>query len=340
MKQAQIKYFLLLAGLLLFFGCNNQSGKNVVAETDPVFQSDPRLKKLTEKITNTPGDAALYFQRGNLLHKMQFDSLALKDYRRATTLDTGKAEYYSAIGSLLFDNRDLTGSVDWFQKAIARDPNDKRAHLKIAKLFLYTRDYPKAFAEINIVLRKNVYDPEAYFLKGMLYKDMKDTAKAISTFQTAVQVAPDFRDAVLQLGIMYSAKNDPLALRYFDNAFKMDTTDVFPIFARGTYYQQNKDYVSAKQEYKRCILRDRHFADAYFNMGYLLMQDDSLEKAWRQYDYVTKIDPANPTGYYNRGVCSEMMDSMKSAVADYHRAASLDTGYKSPREALKRLHVN
>jgi tetratricopeptide (TPR) repeat protein len=188
-------------------------------------------------------------------------------------------------------------------------------------------------------MRKNVYDPEAYFLKGMVYKDLKDTAKAISSFQTAVQVAPDYKDAVVQLGLLFAAKKDEIGVRYLENAFAIDTTDVFPIYAIGVYYQETRQDAKAKEQYRRCILRNRHYADAYFNMGYILMQEDSTQKAWRQYDMVTKIDPLNPTAYYNRGICSELMDSTRNAINDYLQAVRLDTGYASPKEALRRLKV-
>ena len=333
------KYIPLLLVILLFWSCKNQTPGNTADNSNTIFQSDQNLKNITEQINKSPKDATLYFQRGMLLHKMQIDTLAIKDYKTAASLDTSKAEYFSAVGDLLFENKDITGSVEWLQKAIAKNPTDRKAHLKIAKLFLYIKKYPEAFAEINIVLRHNVYDPEAYFLKGMIYKDMRDTAKAISTFLTAEQVAPEYRDAVLQLGVLYSAKKDSIALRYFEKAYKMDSTDVFPLFAKGVFYQDNKNYEPAKEEYKQCILRNRHYADAYFNLGYIYMQQDSVEKAYRQYDIVTKVDPGNPTAYYNRGLCSEMMDSIKKALEDFKLAAALDSGYKSPKEALKRLRI-
>ncbi len=340
MKSAWIKYFPFIIGIMLLAGCNGKnSTKTDNTDLDPVFTQDPALRNITAEIAKAPGDASLYFERGRLLQKVRQDSLALKDYKKAASLDTNQAEYYSAVGDLLFENKDITSSIEWIQKAINKKPDDRKAHLKIAKLFLYLQDYPRAFAEINIVLRKNVYDPEAYFLKGMIYKDMKDTAKAISNFQTAVQVAPDYRNAVVQLGVLYSAKKDPIAIKYLDNAYAMDTTDVFPIFARGVYYQDNKDFARAKQEYRRCILLDRRYTDAYFNMGYLLMQEDSAQKAWRQYDMAIKSDPGNPAAYFNRGLCSEMMDSLKNAVADYQIASRIDSGYAAPKEALKRLGV-
>ena len=169
---------------------------------------------------------------------------------------------------------------------------------------------------------------------------MKDTLKAISSFETAKQVAPsDCRDAIIQLGLLLTAKKDPSAVQYFDDAYNMDSSDVFPLFAKGVYYQNAKDYARAKEIYRKCILRNTHYADAYFNLGYIYMQQDSVEKSFRQFDIITKIDPLNPTAYYNRGVCNEMMNKPKDAVTDYRQARSLDTAYKSPREALKRLGV-
>jgi tetratricopeptide (TPR) repeat protein len=338
MKSLWIKYFPFIAGVLLLCACSENKGKqNAATDMNPVYTQDPALKTITDEIGKTPEDATLYYERGRLLLKAREDTLALRDFKKAASLDTNKAEYYSAVGDLLFENKDITGSIEWIQKALNKKPDDRKAHLKIAKLFLYIQDYPRAFAEINLVLRKNVYDPEAYFLKGMIYKDMKDTAKAISNFQTSVQVSPDYRDAVIQLGILHSAKKDAIAIKYLDNAYAMDTTDVFPIFARGVYFQEMKDYAKAKTEYRRCILKDRGYTNAYFNLGYVLMQEDSTAKAWRHYDLAIKTDPTNPSAYYNRGICSEIMDSIRNAVADYNTALGLDSTYEAPRIALKRL---
>ncbi len=337
MKSAALKccYFILV--VLVFAACKDGKDKHPELTDNPVYSSEPALKKITDQIKSSPKDASLFFERGRLLRKLNYDTLALKDMKMATVLDSTRAEYYSAVGDLLFEKHDIAGSALWLQKAINLNPTDMRAHLKIAKMFLYIKDYAKGFAELNIVLRKDAYNPEAYFLKGMLYKDMKDTAKAISNFQTVLQVAPEYRDAVIQLGLLFTAKKDPIGLKYLENARKMDTTDVLPLYAKGMYYQDQKDYEQAKAMYKACIIQNRHYVNAYFNMGYILRLQDSTAKAYRQYDIVTKIDPSDPTAWFNRGLCSEIMDSIKKAVSDYQMALRLDSSYKSPKEALQRL---
>jgi tetratricopeptide (TPR) repeat protein len=335
-----MKYLtIILAIICSFTACKNPPQSNAAGNAEPIFQTNPALKKITADIIKSPKDAELHYQRGQLLHRMQLDTLAIKDYKAAAELDSTKAEYFSAVGELFFENKDLTSSVKWIQKAIAKNPEDQKSRLKIAKMFLYIRKYQNAFEQINIVLRKNPYEPEAYFLKGMIYKDTKDTGKAISSFQSALSASPEYRDAFIQLGLLYSDKKDPIALKYFDNALHLDSIDIFPIFAKGVFYQKTGNLQLAKEEYRHCIFRNQHFIDAYFNMGYILLHEDSVQKALRHYNMAIQMDYANPAAYYNRGVCNEVMDSMKQAIADYRKALTLDSTYKSPKLALNRLKV-
>jgi tetratricopeptide (TPR) repeat protein len=207
----------------------------------------------------------------------------------------------------------------------------------MAKLMLFTKEYGKAFNEINTVLRQDAFNPEGYFLKGLVYKDMKDTNKAISSFQTVINVAPDYREAAIQLGLLYNMRHDPLGVQYLENAFKLDTSDVFPLYAKGMYFQDTKQYEAAKAQYTRCILHDTQYADAYFSMGYVLLQQDSLEKARRQFDHVTRINPTSSSAYYNRGLCSELMNDKASAIADYEQALTFDKNNATAKEGIRRL---
>jgi tetratricopeptide (TPR) repeat protein len=334
MTSSAIKYIIAIICSLTLFSCKN--GNNSIDDNNPIFK-DSTVRQLTDELGKSPDNATLYYKRGIALRRLNADSMALNDFKKAISIDSSKAEYYSAVGDLLFEHKDLDGSVKWLGKALKLSPNDMVAHMKLAKMFVYLKDYTSAFSEINTALRQNVYNPEGYFLKGMIYKDLKDTSKAISSFQTAVQVEPRYRDAIVQLGLLYSGKKDPIALKYFDNAWKMDTTDIFPLFAQGTYYQNQNEYEQAKNEYKNAIVHDNQYINAYFNIAYILMQQDSFEKAHRQYDLITKIDPANAEAYYNRGLSSEMMGKKDDAIADYRQSLTFNEHYSQPKEALKRL---
>lgn len=350
MKRVSIYLGALALTTQLFVACNDDNAGNGSASGNPVF-NDPALKSLTEEIAKKPNDASLYFERGTILDGMELDSLAFVDYKKAISLDSTKAEYFSTVGDMLFEHKDISGSVPWFEEALKLDPKDARAHMKMAKLFLMLKEHTRSFAEINTILRQDVYNSEAYYLKGMVYKDLNDTLKAISSFQTAVQVNPDYRPAVIQLGLMHSMKGDPIALQYFDNAFRMDTLDAMPLYARGVFYQDQEQYEKAKQEYKNVIMHDRQYINAYYNMAYVLLQQDSTEKALRQYDILTKINPDDAEAYYNRGLCYHILSEeagkagkkqdqdvyKQKAIADYKQALVFDDRYELAKEALQKI---
>lgn len=337
MKNSRRFDFWLVACLLLLLACKaNQSANQ--QKTNPVFLQTPELKKITDKIHDNPENARLYYDRGLLLHQQNEDSLALMDFNNAVKFDSTKAEYYSAIGDLLFDHKDLSGSVKWIRKAIELNPNDPKAHLKIAKMFIYMQNYPTAFKEINLVLKADAMSPEAYYLKGMIYKELKDSSnKALSSFLTAVQIKPDYKDALLQIGLLYDKRNDSVALKYYQNAFAADSTDVSSLYAKGMFYQTRNQMEAAKAAYFSCLKYDKNFSNAYFNLGYILMQQDSFESAIAQYDAAIKTDPVNAGAYYNRGVCKELLNQLPAAAKDYQQALLFKKDYQEAKDGLQRV---
>jgi tetratricopeptide (TPR) repeat protein len=335
MKSTLLKCFPFILIVLISISCKNNGSST--ADNNDILTLNATLKSLTEKIKKNPDEANLYYERGIELRRVEMDSMALDDFKKAVNLDSNKAEYYSAIGDLMFEHKDISGSIAWFKQALKLNPKDPRAHLKMAKMFLYIKDYTSAFEEINTVLRQDVYNPEGYFLKGKIYAELKDTSKAISSYQTAVQVDPEYREAMVHLGQLYLAKRDMLGMKYLDNAYKLDTNDMFPLFAKGVYYQNNNNYEQAKTVYRDIVLKDRQYSDAYSNMGYIYIQQDSFDKAWRQYDLVIKMEPASAEGYYSRGLSSELMGKKEDAIADYRQALVFDEKYQEPKEGLKRL---
>lgn len=300
----------------------------------------PQTKDLTARIVRDTARADLYFQRGNALRRLHLDSLAAADYIHAVRLDTNKAEYLSAIGDLLFDARDLDGSREWLKKALLKNPKDPRARLNLAKGDLVNKDYKSAFEQINTVLRANPYEADAYFLKGMVYKDLKDTARAISSFQTTLQVQPDYKEAHMQLGTVARDRGDSTALQYFRNAYLADTSDLFPIYTRGQYFGDKAQWERAKEEYRFAIAHAPEYADAHFAMGYALLQQDSVEKALPYFRKAAQLDPKNPNAAFNAGICEEYLGNTAAARAQYEAALKANPNYTTAREALARVAGN
>ncbi len=292
---------------------------------------------LNEAIGKSPKDASLFYKRGLEFQKLQKDSIALLDFQKACELDSTKAEYYSAAGDLLFENKDVSSSVSYLQKALLINPNDVKAQLKVAKLFLFLGEHTKVFIAINNVLRTDVYNEEAYFLKGMTYKDMQDTNDAINSFATASKINPDKAEYLMQLGLMSAKVDKEKAILYYKNAYKKDTTNLEPLNGIGIIYQESKENTKAKEAFLECIKIDKDYAKAYYNIGCILMDEDSTDKALRQFDYATKYNPQYTEAYFNRGLCYEIKGELERAAADFNQALVFDPAYSMALQALKRI---
>lgn len=321
-------FIVLMSSCSLFSGEKQQNGLPV---------AHPEVEEISRQIEKNPKDAELYYRRGVMYHHLELDSLALTDFQSAVDRDSTQAKYFSAIGDLLFEHKDISGSIKWIQKAIYLNPDDEVAHLKMGKMFLFAEDYPKAFAEINTVLRSNVYNAEAYFLKGMCYKSMKDTAKAISSFQTAVQTEPRYVDAHLQLALLYEGRKDPMALKYFENAYRADSSDLEPLYGQGMFWQNQQKYAEAKNVFYRIISIDRSYPKSYYNIGWMLLQEDSTEKALRQFTIAIQEKPDYVEAYFNRGLCQEILGDLPKAREDYQQALTFNADYTPASEALQRI---
>jgi tetratricopeptide (TPR) repeat protein len=325
------KLIILFLIIISFAQCN--FGNN----TKPKNETPEAIVKLNNQIAEKPMDAGLYYERGLVYQKMKSDSMAFIDFKKAISIDSTNSKYYSAGGDVLFENKNIGESIKYIEKAIALNPNDVKAHLKIAKLFLYIKEYPKAFASLNTVLRNDVYNSEAYFLKGLCYKDLKDTFKAESSFQTAAQMSPDAPDAYMQLGFIYESRDEKKAKQYFESAFKTDTTNLEPLNAIGMMYQNNKKNALAKEAFMNCMIHNKNYEKSYYNIGCILMDEDSMEKAARQFDIAIKCKPDYVEAYFNRGLCKENLKDFVAAKENYNTALNFDENYELAKEGLKRI---
>jgi len=89
---------------------------------------------------------------------------------------------------------------------VKKFPENTDGLLKLGELYFFVKQYENAFAKINQALKINENLAKAYYLKGNIYKEIGDTAKAISSLETAIEQDNKNYGAFLDLGLIYAAK--------------------------------------------------------------------------------------------------------------------------------------
>jgi tetratricopeptide (TPR) repeat protein len=114
----------------------------------------------------------------------------MADLNKAVSMDSSQAKYYIAVSDIYLKQNDITRAVSVLQKGLEVQPDNVPLLLLLSKYYFYANEHAQSIRTVDKVLKLDVYNPQAYFLKGMIFKEKGDTSKSISNFQTAVEQDP------------------------------------------------------------------------------------------------------------------------------------------------------
>jgi tetratricopeptide (TPR) repeat protein len=190
-------------------------------------QFQPALEFLTSKIEAFPNNSALYGLRG-----------AVAFAQASQTED--KAAYESAIA-------DCT-------KAIELDPENLDAVLSRAKIYLANKDLENAKKDLETLESKRPDIPDLTLLRMDIAIQEKRYADAITDMERLVQVNPENRLLLLQLGSFYQMDNRPKkALRIADRLITSDPADWQALRLRGDVRLALGNHAEAIEDYESAI---------------------------------------------------------------------------------------
>jgi tetratricopeptide (TPR) repeat protein len=336
----KILYCICCCLLLFNFSCSRQKEKNpnAASAAEDTTATGKEIAALTEKINGDIKNADLLHARAKLYITKQDFQFALDDMLKATKLDSSKALYYLTLSDIYFATNKTFYAKSALEKSLALDPSNVEANMKLAEIYFIVKKYNDAMLNISEALKKDPSNVKAFFMMGMIYKETGDTAKAISSFQTAIDKDQSNYNAYMQLGILYEAKNNPLALQYFNGALKLKPASEEALYGRGLYYQDHDDLDKAIQDYTTIVQIDPKNAHAHFNLGYIHYNYLKVyDQAIKHYDDAINANPDYAEAYYNRGLCYEALGNIANAKQDYDKALSLRSGYELALKGLERL---
>jgi tetratricopeptide (TPR) repeat protein len=188
------------------------------------------------------------------------------------------------------------------------------------------------------MLRIDAQDDRPFMVKGLCYKDLGDTTKAIENYLEAVTENPDNYDAYVELGILHWAKGDPLAEGYLKSALDIKPNAIDGLYALAMQYQSTDKLNEAMETYTQILSIDSTYKTAYYNMGYIQYQYLQLyNEALANFDTAVKMDPKYYQAVYMRGLCYEAKGDLAKAKREYSYAIELNPDYKLAADGLTRL---
>jgi tetratricopeptide (TPR) repeat protein len=340
------RYFFICIAFftLLLAACKDQvneaelNAANLKADSLSIKLNSPELKAVNKQLLEDPNDAALYNKRALVYLGIKQLDEAGYDAKRAIQMDSTVATYYITLVDVYFSQNNTRLAKELLERAERKFPDNVEALLKLSELFYLVRQYQKAIDYVNKALKIDPNLAKGYYLKGSIYRESGDTATAISSLETATEQDNKFEDAFYDLGILFAARKNPVALDYYENVIRINPYNENVQYARAKLLQDLGRTDDALREYESVVKKNKECDNCYYNIGAIYLEIKKDNK--KALDYFTKAIEINPNyveAYFARGYTYSKLKDKESAKADYNMCLKIEPNYDAAVQGLNSL---
>lgn len=333
---------LLLSGLIFSCGSKNENNvskdENKKADSLSIKLNSPELKAVNAELLKDPSNAANYSKRAMIYLKLGQLPEATGDAIRSVKIDSTKAEYYLILADIYFSQNKTKLSKETLEIIEKKFPDNTEAQLKLAELYFLVQDYQSALDHANKALKVDNSLAQAYFLKGNIYRESGDTAKAISNLITTIEQDNKFVHAFQDLGVIYGARRNPIAFDYYNNALKLNPENTEVKYGIAKLLQDLGKTDEAIVEYLKLSEKKGACINCLFNLGVIYLETKKDSK--KALDFFTKAiseDPSYLEAYLARGLTYTKLKDKNAAKADYEMCLRLQPNYSPALKGLNEL---
>jgi len=204
-------------------------------------------------------------------------------------------------------------------------PSDYRTRGRLAH---ERGDYKDAIADYDIAIDKNPNDPEAYYLRGLTQKSLKEPGKAIVDFDHVLRLDSRHKDAYYWRGrAKYFLKRYEEAIVDFDHVLRLDSEykDAYYWRGRAKYFLERCE--EAIVDFDHVLRLDSEYKDAYYWRGRAKYFLKRYEEAIVDFDEAIHASFEGARVQYWRGMSKKRLGQYTAAIADFDRAIHLDPTY-------------
>ncbi len=219
-------------------------------------------------------------------------------------------------------------AIDKFKKAAQLRPGYIDAMYEMGWCQNDTKDYSGAMETLRKVRAVWPEVTKVFFELGYAFEKSGLTDSAVSSYNVAIKLKPDYGLAYKQLGYIAYEKNDPEnALMHFskyeaaENA-KGTTIDSYLYWYRKGYCQNAlRQYEGAKSSLFRSLDYKKDYFNTYLEIGFACNKLKQDADAISYYKKAIEIDPKSHVGYNGIGeVYRDTKKDCKEAINWYNKA--------------------
>lgn len=252
-------------------------------------QAEPLVRKV---LSLEPQNHAAMNILGVIAMQAGHPADAAKLFSQAIRLHAQDPEYHCNLGVVLLSQNQIDNGVAALEVALKLRPSHAMANFNLGLRALQTQDFTKADKHLAKGAKQMPKNPGALNAYGVAQSKLGKTAKAVSLFQNALKLQPNFGEAHFNLAgaLTEQGKFDAALKKYAEiMANAKPSPQLHTNYAIAL--QKSGDVKSAEEQYQKALALVPDFGDAIFNYARLLMDQGLHERALPLFEQALTLRP-------------------------------------------------
>ncbi|MDA7438614.1 sulfotransferase [Candidatus Pseudothioglobus singularis] len=166
---------------------------------------------------------------------------------------------------------------------------------------------------------------DSHYNLGNSLRSIDRLEDSVKSFEKAISYLPDFLEAIFNLGVSLMAlgqMND--AIEPFEHVLLIDPNNIDSRINLGSIYQKKNNYGDAIEQYEAILIIDSVNQDALNNLGIIYQELGQYEDAISFYEQAQKSNPKFSGSHYNLGMMYQDLGLTDQAIEQFELAISID----------------
>ncbi|MBF0570343.1 MAG: tetratricopeptide repeat protein [Candidatus Omnitrophica bacterium] len=256
--------------------------------------------------------------------------------QKIITLNSQMPEVYLGLGEAYRVLGKSKEAVETYSRLLNLFPDDEKIYVKVIEAYgraiednpqddIYKEKREEVLADFEQLSKRKKYNAADYYDLGILYEQVGGKEEAMRFYTKAVQMRPDYMQALFNLANLYrDAGNYKAAMELYGRLIHFHPKYAPGYLNMGIIFNTLGDQPRARQMYLRVIKLDPDNGDAYFNLGYLSESQGELSEAVNYYEKAVDVAPKNAEAYYNLGNVYASLGQNGEAIASYLKTVGIN----------------
>ena len=259
------------------------------------------------------------FQIAQQLHNQSEFEQAQHIYQQILAVAPHHFPTLHALGILFAQTQHSEAGIQLLTQALHVE-NSPYVHNDLGKIYGDSNHVSQAIAHYKQAIELAPNFIQAYVNLGLTLSQQQQYAEAIQIYQQGLQINSSAATLYLQLGDVFETQHQfELAINAYQQAIRLDSQNTKVHNNLGAVYAQLNQHAKAIECYQAALQIDPHYAKALYNLGYVLASQGQSTRAIQAYQQALALQPDYTDALINLGSAYKEQANIQQAIECYQQ---------------------